>query len=101
MSEYTKDQIEIIKSELSPVNTTDLYVEMLDDCYEPVKIAGYEYSVSSALQAVDPTAFRCGVTDYIDSLVGETLTDEIDGEHYLLKDVSDLIESILENEKEV
>lgn len=37
---------------------------MLDECFEECKIAGYTYSTSEALQAVDPTAYRCSVSDY-------------------------------------
>lgn len=42
--------------------------EMLDECYEPVKILGYDYSPSLALYRVDEIAYRCAMNDYYDSL---------------------------------
>lgn len=42
----------------------DMYEEMLDDCYEPVSICGYNYNQGHALRNLDPTAFRCGVCDW-------------------------------------
>ena len=40
------------------------YVEILDDAYGMVNIAGYEYAASQVLQDVDPIAFRVGLADY-------------------------------------
>jgi hypothetical protein len=43
------------------------------------------------------------VSDYADSLIGETLSDEIDGEYYNLDEVNDIrdeIESELDEEEE-
>jgi hypothetical protein len=44
------------------------YIEMLDDCYGDIDICGIPYQASMALKEVDPTAFRCGMIDYEDSL---------------------------------
>lgn len=44
---------------------------------DDVKIAGYTYDVVSTLKAVDPTAYRCGLADYIG-------TDESIVEHHSL-----------------
>lgn len=46
----------------------DMYHDMLDECYEPVNICGYEYPAGKALEAVDPVAYRCGRADYESSL---------------------------------
>lgn len=48
---------------------------------ETVKIAGHEYDTARALKDVDPTAYRCGFSDWLDSELGETLW-EVDGEYY-------------------
>lgn len=45
-----------------------MYDEMLREVYEPVKVCGFTYEVDQVLKAVDPTAYRCGLLDYIDSL---------------------------------
>lgn len=51
--------------------TKDYYDAMLDDCYEPVEICGYEYMPSVALYRCDETAYRCGYNDYCDSLYSD------------------------------
>jgi hypothetical protein len=60
------------------------YENMLDEVYGLVSIGGYKYSTSRALKEVDPTAFRCGFSDWLDSEIGETL--EEDGGNYYDKD---------------
>lgn len=67
-----------ISDNLTPLDTEELYANMLDDCYGEVKIAGHSFSTSRALKELDPTAFRCGEVDYIDSL---SLV-EINGDYY-------------------
>lgn len=47
---------------------SDAYDEWLDECYGDVDICGYKYSASRALEEVDPVAYRCGFSDYLDSL---------------------------------
>lgn len=42
----------------------EAYDSLLDDCHDEVKIAGYTYSTSEALKAVDPIAYRCGLADF-------------------------------------
>lgn len=48
----------------------------LDEAWPEVAIAGYGYSVSNALKSVDPIAYRVDFNDWLDSELGETLTDE-------------------------
>lgn len=67
-----------ITNNLTPLDTEELYANMLDDCYGEVSIAGMNYQTSRALKELDPTAFRCGEVDYIDSL---SLV-EIGGDYY-------------------
>ena len=47
---------------------TDAFEEMLDDCYEPFRIGQMEYRPSYVLKQVDPVAYHCGLTDYIDGI---------------------------------
>lgn len=67
-----------ITTNLTPLDTEELYANMLDECYGEAEIAGYTFSTSRALKELDPTAFRCGENDYIDSL---SLV-EIEGDYY-------------------
>lgn len=67
-----------------PVSDRELeqrYCDMLDAVYDTVKICGYEYSPSMALQRTDPIAFRVGFADWISMELDETLI-EIDGEYF-------------------
>lgn len=46
------------------------YMDMLDECYPPVKLTGdSEYSVSTLLKSADPVVFRIGLDEYIVSMV--------------------------------
>jgi hypothetical protein len=45
----------------------DLYDEMLDELYSPINIAGIEFDPSRVLKELDPTAYRCGFNDWLDS----------------------------------
>lgn len=67
-----------ITDNLTPLDTEELYAGMLDDCYGECEIAGMKFTTSRALKELDPTAYRCGENDYIDSL---SLV-EINGDYY-------------------
>ena len=56
----------------------ETYDDMLDETYGEVEIAGMTYSTSNALRRIDPTAYRCGVSDYESSIICEADTIEID-----------------------
>ena len=43
----------------------DCYKEMLNDVYGDIAICGLSYEAAEALESVDPTAFRCGFSDYL------------------------------------
>jgi hypothetical protein len=92
-----------VKEDLKPIDLEELYRDMLDECEPVVKVAGLSFTPSRIIEELDPTAFRCGVSDYADSLIGETLSEEIDGEYYNLDEVNDIrdeIESELDEEEE-
>jgi hypothetical protein len=44
------------------------YEEMLDDCYELVKIGQMTYYPSQVLKECDPIAYRIGMWEYAESL---------------------------------
>ena len=60
--------------ELTEDLLTEMYDEMLDECCGPVKIGTLEYSAAHTLKEVDPTAYRCGMVDYEDSLSQDGFT---------------------------
>lgn len=69
-----------IEAECKEVDTERTYDEMLDNCYSFSSIGGPFSGLypSRVLQECDPTAYRCGFSDWLDS---EEYT-EIDGVYY-------------------
>lgn len=94
--EYTKKQIDIIETELTPISAEELFDSMVDDCYGTVEILGMVYNKAETLKKIDTIAYQCAVNDYVDSLIGELITEEINGNHYLLTDVEAIIDEIEE-----
>jgi hypothetical protein len=58
---------------ISERTAEEMYDEMLDDCEGPVTVCGMTYSASHVLREVDPTAYRCGFNDYVDSLTHDDI----------------------------
>jgi len=101
-----------IHNNLSPLDTEDMYRSMLEECYGEIEVAGLTFSAARIVEELDPTAFRCGLVDYIYSL---SLV-EIHGDYYeqdaveaerdslvtdLENELSDLEDELLENEKDI
>ncbi len=63
----------------------------------PVRIAGLEFDQAYALKELDPTAYRCGLLDYIDSI------DKSEVEEYknLESEIEDLESEIEDLESEI
>jgi len=40
------------------------FLDMLNDCYPPVNLAGFEYSFGYALKELDPIRFEVWYNDY-------------------------------------
>jgi hypothetical protein len=53
--------------ELDPDDYESQYVDALNE-EGPVRIGSLEYDPAYVLENVDPTAYRCGLNDYVDSL---------------------------------
>lgn len=68
-----------ISEECYAVDREERFDEMLNDCYDFSEIGGpfAHMQAASVLKEMDPTAYRCGVNDYMSDL-----TYEIDGEEY-------------------
>lgn len=67
-----------ITDNLTPLDTEDMYRSMLEECYGDIEVAGLTFSAARIVEELDPTAFRCGLVDYVDSL---SLV-EINGDYY-------------------
>ena len=109
MRETIKEKNMIIKekaekriiAELEPVDLEQLYRDMLDECEPEVKVAGLSFCASRIVEELDPVAFRCGVNDYADSLVNDSITEEIGGNHYDYKEAESIVEEVEAEEEEL
>lgn len=59
------------------------YDDMINES-GPVEIAGYEFDAATALNELDPIAYKCGWIDYMDSL--EVDTDELEDDYTFDRD---------------
>ena len=57
-----------------------LYNELIGECNEPINIFGAQYLPSRALKELDPIAYNCGFTDWLDAENLTTGADEADAE---------------------
>jgi hypothetical protein len=82
-----------IACECKEVDTEKDYDEMLDQSYDLSSVGGpfSGMSASRVLREVDPTAYRCGFSDWLDS---EDYT-EIDGIYYRDGDIDEARESFV------
>lgn len=64
------------KRKVSERKALQMYVEYLDELYGIVKICGYSYDASFALEKVDEVAFRVGFADWISELEDIEIEEE-------------------------
>lgn len=90
--------------ELDPDDYEDQFDEYLDESIPEIEIGCLTYSPSHVLKNVDPTAYRCGLNDFVDSLDVEDsdeykeLQEEID---QLKSDIEDLESEIEDLENQI
>lgn len=72
----------LVETEGEKVDIEELYRELLDEIYEPIKFGELEYCPSQVLEAVDPTAFRMGCNDNADSLMEDDQLVYLNGNYY-------------------
>lgn len=77
-----------------PLDREALFDAMLDECYDLIAVGGpFAFlTPSRVLKECDPTAYRCGVNDYIDSLGAV----EYEGEEYDDADFADAVREALD-----
>ena len=97
--EYGTDWVisELIDENLTPVNESELFEQMIDDCYgEEVQVGFLKLSTSQVMKDQDPIAWDIAQGEYIDGLVqDEELISFDNGSNYFWKcDVENYIEEI-------
>lgn len=91
--------------EIDPDDYEDQFDESLDDSIPEIEIGCLTYSPSHVLKNVDPTAYRCSLNDFVDSLDVED-SDEYKALQSEIDDIQDEIDQLksdiedLENEIE-
>ena len=90
--------------ELDPDDFADQFDDMLDGS-GTVEAGGYSFYPSRILKELDPTAYRCGLNDYVDAVFDASETDdykalqeEID---QLQSDIEDLESEIEDLENQI
>lgn len=66
-AEIAAKEKEIDNFELDNDDYEESYKESLDS-EGPVNVAGMQFDASRIIEELDPTAYRCGLVDYVDGL---------------------------------
>ena len=85
--------------ELDPDDYEDQFDESLDESIPEIEIGYLTYSPSHVLKNVDPTAYRCSLIDFVDSLDVEDSEQYIELQYEIdsLEDAIDDLESEIED----
>ena len=78
----------LIHESCQPVAAEELFEELLDDCYDEIKLCNLYYLPSKVFKEVDPIAFRVGVSDM---LADSDQFYECGEHHYLIEDIENMV----------
>ncbi len=84
----------LITQHCTAVDGEDLFEEVLDECYEEVKVGCCTFSPSQVMKELDPTAFRIGVQENLDGLAEDGQLYELNGEYYNTFEVEEMLDEI-------
>ncbi len=86
---------EIISEELTPINTDEIFEELIRDIYPETTTIGYlTYDTATALRELDPVAWDLAKSEHIDSLESDEQVISLDGgcTHFWTHDLETLLE---------
>lgn len=86
--------------EVDPDEHVQDYEDMLHDVHGLVEIGSLTYDPARVLREVDPVAYRCGLSDYIDSIDKEEQPDYIEMKEEL-EDIEADIETVREQIEDI
>lgn len=105
-----RKRLDVLKKELEEINKKiesfeldiDDYEEQYKECLNcdgPVIVAGMEFDADHILRECDPTAYRCGLIDYVDGIDKEEIPEyqELIEEQGNIEDEIEELEGELEN----
>ena len=101
-AEIVAKEKEIENFEIDVDDQEEAYKETLDSD-GPVQVAGMTFDASRIIEELDPTAYRCGLVDYVDGLEkdDDPKYKELEEELEMLQDeLSDLEGELEEMEEE-
>ena len=81
----------IIQDRCESIDDEALFDEMLDECYPEIELGCCSWSPSHVMSELDPTAYRIGVQEHIDSLVEDCQLYESDGDYYQVFDIEEML----------
>lgn len=79
----------VAETEGERVDIEELYADLLDEVYEPVRFGELTYAPSHVLKCVDEVAYNMGMHEYADQEVEEGRLIEVGGEYYRLDGVTE------------
>ncbi|MBW8036771.1 MAG: hypothetical protein FVQ79_14380, partial [Planctomycetes bacterium] len=83
----------LIKQHCTAVDGEELYEEILDECYPEIAIGCCTFSPSDVMKELDPTCFRVGAQENLDSLTEDCQLYESEGEYYQMFDIEEMLDS--------
>lgn len=91
--EYGTDWVieHLIKENCNTVDAEEEFEELLNECYESVKVGCCEWDAGQIMRELDPVAFRCGVSDM---LADDEQFVEVDGQYYRVYDIEAMIDEL-------
>ena len=83
-------------SEISERELHERYDEMINECYSFELVGGiFRHMVPSrVLEAIDPTAYRCGFNDWLDGESDQYV--EINGNYHKREELEEALDTLLE-----
>lgn len=62
----------------------DMFEECINETHDPVEVCGCTYEAGRVLREMDPVAFRCGVSDWLDSEIQDgNIHEDEEGDFYV------------------
>lgn len=97
--QHVREAIETALNNLRAFDLESAYDDMLNECCSFDSVGGpfEDMTPSRVLAEVDPIAYRCGMDDYADSLIGDQCYESDTGDLYDLAEFRGELEAVLED----
>lgn len=79
----------LVREEGEEVDIAELYRDLLDEIYDPIKFGELEYSPSMVLESDDRVAFEMGCDEYADSELDYGRLIELNGSYYRMNGITE------------